>query len=230
MKANRFIGIGTVAGFVLVLLAAYAAWNVERFGTALLGLFSMKDRVSTRSELAGDTIVMRTPGGLLEVARIKAYERVTRENERKIADGRISLGTTRSEISAAVLFRYHIEMAQEWPIRCDPARCVVHAGQLRPTLPPAIYTDETHKRTESGWARFDKHENLEQLERSLTDELVARAGTPRNLQAATEAGRRTVEEFVRTWMVSNQLPPGQPAPRIVVLFPGESLDAGPGAQ
>ena len=67
--------------------------------------------------------------------------------------------------------------------------------------------------------------DLAELEKSLTGELEKRATTERNMLAATSAGRRTVAEFAKTWMLKSTLKTGQPAPRMVVLFPGETLEA-----
>ena len=47
----------------------------------------------------------------------------------------------------------------------------------------------------------------------------------RNMLAATEAGRRTVAEFVKAWMLKSTLKPGEPVPKVVVLFPGETVEA-----
>jgi hypothetical protein len=33
-----------------------------------------------------------------------------------------------------------------------------------------------------------------------------------------------VREFAQTWLVKGRLPAAQPAPRIVVLFPGETSE------
>ena len=142
-----------------------------------------------------------------------------------MAWGLIDTGTTVSEIDVAALFRYHIDMAKEWPVQCVRGTCVVRAGVVQPTLPPAIYSDEMRKRTQSGWARFNKNENLAALEKSMTSELEKRAMTERNMRAATEAGRRTVAEFVKTWMLKSALKPGEPVPKVVVLFPGETMEA-----
>jgi hypothetical protein len=212
-------------GLAILLLMSYVVWKSEQ-AMALIGGLINRAPAETVMTTAGETIVMRTPGGTLEVARIKAYENLRRSDPGlRMAWGLIDTGTTVSEIDVAALFRYHIDMAKEWPVQCVRGTCVVRAGRVQPTLPPAIYSDEMRKRTQSGWARFNKNENLAALEKSMTSELEKRAMTERNMRAATEAGRRTVAEFVKTWMLKSALKPGEPVPKVVVLFPGETMEA-----
>ena len=58
----------------------------------------------------------------------------------------------------------------------------------------------------------------------MTAELSKKSTSERNMQAATDAARRTVREFVKTWMLKSRLKPGEAMPRIVVLFPGETAE------
>jgi hypothetical protein len=217
---KRLLATVVIAGSLAA--AGLLAWKLEQVGS-LLARLGGQQAVKTEASSSGDAIVLRTPGGLLEVARIKAYERFTRSDS--LSWGPIDLGTTVSEIEVAALYRYQIEMARQWPLRCDAQACVVRAGEPLPALPAGIYTDEVRKRSQSGWARFNKDENLAQLERSVAAELGSRAHSARNIEAARTAGRKTVQEFVRTWMLKD--PALQPAARrrIVVLFPGETPES-----
>ena len=217
----------TLRGRTLVGIAIGIALSVLLLTLVLLvGRFVTREPAGTVVNTVGETIVMRTPGGTLEIARIKSYEGLTRTDPGVgFFWGLVDTGTTVSEIDVATLYRYHIEMAKEWPMLCTPTTCVVHAGRVLPTLPPAIYSDEMRKRTASGWARFNKNENLAQLEKSMTAELAKRATSPRNMAAATSAGRRTVAEFVEAWLLKSHAAKGQPLPKVVVLFPGETLEA-----
>lgn len=222
VRGRTFVGISI--GLSILLLTGYALWKSEQLLTFVSG-FMTRAPSRTSTTTVGQTIVMRTSGGTLEVARIKSYEGLSRTDPgAKVAWGLLETGNTVSEIDVATLFRYHIDMAREWPVHCSEGTCVVHAGRIQPTLPPAIYSQEMRKRTSSGWARFNKMENLAELEKSMTGELEKRATSERNMLAATSAGRRTVAEFVKTWMLKSTLKTGQPAPKVLVLFPGETLE------
>ena len=215
MQINIRIG----AGAVVVAVLAIAAWR------CLPGLGLTTGTPSTSATVMSEPLVMRTPGGLLEIARVKAYERFKREDPKKVEVIDLDLGTTVSEIEVAALFRYQIEMARQWPIACTPVRCVVRTGPVKLATPVATYSEETRKRTQSGWARFNKDDNLARLEQGLGAQLAARGEDPRNRQLALEAGRKTVGEFVRAWL---QRETGR-AREVIVLYPGELERAGPGA-
>src|SRR4051812_28148547 len=224
MPDKPLVTFGGWLGIALVLCVGYGIFKTEQLTQFARGLFGAQAPSVTEVLTSGETIVMRTPGGTLEVARIKAYETIKRTSPGRQLFWQFDTGATISEIDVPVLFRYHVPLAKEWPIRCARELCVVRASAIAPTLPPAIYTDEMRKRTTSGWARFDKAENLADLERSLTQELSAHASSRRNVDAATDAGRRTVKEFVETWLLKARVPGDQPKPRIVVLFPGETSE------
>ena len=207
---------------ILVPLLAIAVlwWKLDQVQSNLGRLLGIQQTVRTEASSAGDSIVLRTPGGLLEVARIKAYERFTRSDSKTW--GPFDLGTTVSEIEVPALFRYQIEMAKQWPMACDEKRCIVHAGEPQPALPAGIYTDEVKKRTANGWARFNRDENMAALERSVAAQLGARANSERNRAAARNAGRQTVREFVKTWVLKDPALGRIASRRVVVLFPGEA--------
>ena len=144
-------------------------------------------------------VIMPTAGGRLEVATVRARETFTRSDPRLLFD-LIDLGTTVSEVRVDATYRFHIGMAKAWPLRIAGRTCLVRAGAVEPTPPVAFDTSTVERRTSSGWARFNKAENLEALEQSLTRLLAERA--PLYRQQAQEAGRQVVAEFVTEWLLS----------------------------
>lgn len=143
----------------------------------------------------------RTPGGNLELATATATETLSRTDERTIAWDLVYLGKTVSEISVPVTYRYHLVLRDAWKLDVVGNTCVVRAPAIRPSLPPAIHTDQMQKRSEAGWARFDAPEQMAALERSLTPRLTRHAGDPRRLALVREQCRKTVAEFVRDWLL-----------------------------
>jgi len=168
---------------------------------------------------SGIPVVMRSPGGLLEIATVTVYERFKRSDTREFWG--IPLGTTVSIIQVPVTYRYHIEMAREGPIHINGKTAVVRAGDVKPSLPAAIDTARMEKYTQNGWARFNKEENLETLERSMTPELAIRANNPAIRQLAIDAGWQTVREFVTNWLLKEQGWKRDADSKVIVLFPGE---------
>ncbi|MBS0320277.1 MAG: hypothetical protein JSR18_07020 [Proteobacteria bacterium] len=207
------VRLGTLGALVLVAVLVGAGVLADR------ALRTPANSVETKVATPEVPIVMRTPGGLLEVATVRAYERFKREDTADFWG--LPLGTTTSQIQLTVTYRYHIELAREWPVDVDGQTAIVHAGPLVASLPVAFDTSTMEKYTHSGWARFNKDENLAQLERSLTPELAQRANSARYKSLALEPARQTVAEFVRRWLLTQPRWTNDPHAEVVVLFPGE---------
>ncbi len=163
-------------------------------------------------------VVMPTAGGRLEVAAMHARETFARSDPRLLFDW-IDLGTTVSEVRVDAAYRYHVGMQRASPLRIVGRTCLVRVGPIEPTLPVAFDSATVERRTASGWARFDKRENLRALESSRTRLLAERA--PLYSGRAREAGRAVVEAFVLEWLIKERHWRRDPEHRVVVLFPGE---------
>lgn len=203
-------------------MAAVALGAAALVGAGLvLSRFVDPDRREVRSTLVAPEkpVVMRTKGGLLEVATVRALERFTREDSRDFWG--IDLGTTVSQIQVPVTYRFHIEMAREWPIELRGRTAIARAPAIKPSLPVAFDTAAMEKYTRAGWARFNKEENLEALERSMTPTLAERASGEAYRGLAEDAARRTIAEFITTWLLKETDWKRDPLHKVVVLFPGE---------
>ncbi len=209
---------GALRGGVIGAVVAAAAialgigWVAERIDG---------DKREVRSTLVAPEkpVVMRTKGGLLEVATVRALERFTREDSRDFWG--IDLGTTVSQIQAPVTYRFHIEMAREWPIEIRGRTAIARAPAIKPSLPVAFDTTLMEKYTRAGWARFNKEENLEALERSMTPMLAERAAGEAYRGLAEDAARKTIAEFITIWLLKETDWKRDPLYKVVVLFPGE---------
>lgn len=205
------VGIAAVAFGVAALVG----------GGLLVSRFLDRDQRVIESSLVAPEkpVVMRTKGGLLEVATVRALERFTREDSRDFWG--IDLGTTVSQIQAPVTYRFHIEMAREWPIEIRGRTAIARAPAIKPSLPVAFDTSLMEKYTRAGWARFNKEENLEALERSMTPMLAERAAGEAYRGLAEDAARKTIAEFITIWLLKETDWKRDPLHKVVVLFPGE---------
>ena len=142
------------------MIGAVIAAAAIALGIGLLAQRLDGDKREVRSSIVAPEkpVVMRTRGGLLEVATVRALERFTREDSRDFWG--IDLGTTLME-----------------------------------------------QYTRTGWARFNKEENLEALQRSMTPTLAA---------------RKTIAEFITIWLLKETEWKRDPAHQVVVLFPDEA--------
>lgn len=191
-------------------------------GVLLANLWSNRGRTIETSIVAPEKpIVMHTRGGMLEVATVRALERITRRDSKDFWG--LDLGTTVSQIQAPVVYRYQIAMAREWPLSIRDGVCIVRAADIQAALPVAFDTSLMEKYTRSGWARFNKMENMELLERSITPALAARAQSASYRDLARVEARKAVAEFVTIWLLKEQGWSRGPTHKVIVLFPGEKL-------
>jgi hypothetical protein len=146
-------------------------------------------------------VVSTLPGGLLETATIRMGEDFYKSDA--LTWWGLYLGNTASHIQVAATYRYGVPLADPvWEIVSKGQIAVVVAPVLRPSLPVAVDTNTWRERTENGWARFDKEEQLEQLRRGVSNDLEQRANDPRRIGLAREASRRTIGEFVEKWLLT----------------------------
>lgn len=197
-------------------LAGGAYWTIRQIGQP--GSHQVHTSV-TPTEIP---LVIRTPGGLLEVATVRATERFSRRDTKSFWG--IDLGETVTEIQLQAIYRFHMPMAQRWPVQLRDGVAEVNAPAFQPSRPVAFDTASMQLWGRNGWARFNKEESLQILQRSLTQQLGERAQSPHYRELATEAARRTVAEYVRTWLIHH----GQSVQEVRVRFPGEARASAPG--
>jgi len=163
-------------------------------------------------------------GTRLEVAAFEAVETFTRSDERRALFDTVYLGTTVTEIKVPVTYRYHLRLDEPWRLEVWDHACIVHAPPIRPTLPPAIHTDGLRKRSERGWLRFNEDEQMDELERNITELLERRASDPDNIDLVRETCRRRVAEFVRNWLLVEDHWRRDRFRAVTVIFADEKVD------
>jgi hypothetical protein len=166
--------------------------------------------------------ITSTKGDILELAKAECDETFKRTDEKWAGWGWVYLGTTVAEIRVPVTFRYHLRLSDPWRLAARDQVCLVLAPAIRPSLPPAIHTDQMERRAESGWARFDKNDQLDALEKSMTPTLDQRAGDATHRQLVREACRQSVAGFVRKWLLREGQWRDDRFTAIVVVFPDEA--------
>ena len=157
----------------------------------------------------------------LELATAEIVETFTRTDERRILGDLVSLGTIESEIRVPVTYRYHLRLDDPWEVEITGDVCIVHAPKIRASTPPAIHTERLTKRVEADWLRFDTDEQMALLEQSLTPTLNRFAQDALHMRLVREDARRSVESFVRNWLLGQ----GGSADHVrfvKVIFPDET--------
>lgn len=180
----------------------------------------------------GEEVVLRIPGGRLEVAELKQVETFEVSRDHQLLG--VPVGSTFSRIRVPAHYRSHVELAPEWTVRVRPDGSVrVIAPRLQPTLPVAIDTGQMEKESRGLWSLFTGREQLAALERSITASLGRKAATAPMLARQREAARRTVAEFVAKWLMTQAEWRPHAGRQVEVLFadePIEALDAACGGE
>ena len=176
----------------------------------------------THTFLASLPSIENSGSGLLELATLDSTERFRTEDKLEIWWDYVSLGTTVSEISVPVTYRYHLKLDGPWDLSVSNQTCLVTAPRIRPTIPPSIHTGRMQKSTKNGWGRFNADDQLEELEKSLTASLVQYADDPARLKLVRDEARRTVAAFVKNWLLKEDQWRDDLFHSVVVSFQGEA--------
>lgn len=166
-----------------------------------LGHWSSAD-AEVDSGIGEEVLVMRTPGGLLEVSTLHASEHFDQTIEYTLLG--IKVGKTVPHIRVPAVYRYHIELAPEWPVRRVGHEFTVVAPRVKPSLPVAVDLGRMQKDVGGSWVlvAFNATEDLDVLERQVTAKLAAKASSPAYIQMQREHARQTVKEFVEKWLLT----------------------------
>ncbi len=172
----------------------------------------------------GEAVVLRTPGGRLEVAQIQQTESFEVSRDHTVLG--VPVGSTYSRIRVPAHYRYHVELAPEWRVtrRADGGVRVI-APRVRPTLPVAIDTARIEKESRGLWSLFTGPQQLTALEQSITASLGAQAASAPLLARQREAARATVAEFVQKWLMTQTDWKPRAGQKVEVLFADEPIDA-----
>ena len=211
MRTNRTLALSMIA-----LCIGAALWFVYTKYSNLRPWAVTGSEV--HSELGSEILVMRTPGGFLEVSTINANEQFDKKFVYSVFGMRV--GETVPHIRVPAVYRYHIELAPEWKIvRTDEVFTVV-TPRVKPSLPVAVDLAKMEKDVGGSWALvpFNEAEDLDALQREITRKLAEKAASPVYLQLQREAARKTVTEFVKKWLVTQESWKAANQPRIEVLF------------
>ncbi len=204
-----FMVLAAVAWFGYQRLANFLPWS-KRAGVV-------------RSGLGSEILVMRTRGGLLEVATIRATEQFDKKFVYTVLG--LKVGETVPHIRVPAVYRYHIELAPEWTIIRAGEVFTVVTPPVKPSLPVAVDLARMEKDVGGTWILipFNERADLESLQREITATLSKKAGSAAYRQLQREDARKTVTEFVKKWLVTQAQWQAEPTSTIRVLFPDEPI-------
>jgi hypothetical protein len=187
-------------------------------------IFQPLNRAAVEKEfIASIPAIFRAQGGNLELAGFTATETFMRSDTAKLPyfNWNIPGATTTVVIRVPVIYRYYVSASGEWDIKVIDNTCLIYAPELRPTLPPAIQTDSMKISTIEGPLAFHGEEQQAKLLQSLTPQLEKNAKDSTKVKFIREEARKTVAEFVQTWLLQRGDWGERKIENIKVFFKGE---------
>lgn len=166
-------------------------------------------------------VVMRTPGGLLEVSTITAEERFDSTTNHTVLG--VLIGQTVAQIRVPAVYRYHIPLAKVWTLRSTGETLLVIAPPVQPSLPVAIDTAKLEGFSSGIWSPITGADSIFTLQKSITQTLAKKAGSSELMLLQREAARKTITEFVQKWVVEQPRWKGIKTPVVLAFFSDEPL-------
>ena len=171
-----------------------------------------------RSGVGTEVLMMRTNGGLLEVAAFRMNEQFDTKFVYTVLD--VEVGETAPHIRVPAYYRYHVRLAPQWKIiRSDEVFTVV-TPPIRPTLPVAVDLSQMEKDVGGSWilVPFNRESDLNALEQKITGALEEKARSEIYRKIYIEDAHKTVSEFVQKWLVTQASWQQARRPSIEVVF------------
>lgn len=173
---------------------------VVRYAERTLGSRSAEETVSG---VGREILVMRTPGGLLEVALVTATEQFDKKFIYTVVG--LEVGETVAHIRVPATYRYHMRSLRHRSSRACPWP-LTSRGWKRTWAEPGTSCRSTRSRT---WM-------ISSVKSPQCSRKTHRAAPTAGLQR--EAARKTVTEFVAKWLVTQQEWKDAESPRVEVVF------------
>lgn len=170
-------------------------------------------------------VVVRTNGGLLEVATLKHRRTFNLTNAITVLGYRVPFCREKASYTADTYITYRVRLAKRWEADYRNQHLYVTAPRIEPALPVAFDTSRLKATLDS--CRFvPSMDTQADLLRSISGRLKKDALDPERIAYVMDHGkdgsaRDTVREFVEKWLISQrgyEIPKGTP---IDVAFVGE---------
>ncbi|RAK59576.1 hypothetical protein DJ021_07055 [Phenylobacterium hankyongense] len=200
-------------GIIAALAMLVGAVAVHHFWPASgLHLWS-KSRSGTNGPASNDIpIVIRTDGGMLEVANVKHRRTFNLTNVLTVAGISVPFCKATASYTVDTRITYRVRLARYWGAFYHDQRLEIWAPRLEPALPVAF--DTSKMMTTLNECPFIPRGTQDDVLRLVSAQLEKDAWSPQYVQLAQNGGARdTVREFVRKWLINQKgsdIPRGTP--------------------
>ena len=188
-------------------LAAGILAAAVAFVAAILSTWHDRKEQSQQVLDPARVVLLRTPGGLLEVGSLEKAEEFgwkTSWDCGPVADCGKLFGTTVSRVRVRARYTYRIPLADEWRLERDGAQWRLQVPPVQLATPVPFHTGDVQIDTTSGWLSPPAGPNRDLLLRNIGPELARRGADPAYLQAQQPLAEKTVAEFARRWMLEQR--------------------------
>lgn len=209
-----FIKVGVVALLGLSLVA---------IGLQAIILWRSDSNAVVQNISIDQPVIVRTKGGLLEVSVIKSPEIFTATKDHNILG--VPVGKTVSQIRVPASYHYQIELAPEWKILLRDKTFIVVAPRVKPSLPIGIETSKLEQHASGIWSLVTGSGQLQLLLKSISATLATKGESAEFVEFQRNEARKTVTEFVRKWLVTQEKWKNAAAYPIRVFFADEPIEA-----
>ena len=188
-------------------LAAGILAAAVAFVAAILSTWHDRKEQSQQVLDPARVVLLRTPGGLLEVGSLEKAEEFGWKSSwdcGPVADCGKLFGTTVSRVRVRARYTYRIPLADEWRLERDGAQWRLQVPQVQLATPVPFHTGDVEINTTSGWLSPPAGPNRDLLLKNIGPELARRGVEPAYLQAQQPLAEKTVAEFARRWMLEQR--------------------------
>ena len=196
-------------------------------------IFILKSFIPSNINLPGSVVELKTKtfrsylssiksarGGELIVAEITDNIELSEKNENKEYWTGITLGNSTVSVRAPVIYKYYININDEWLVRTDDNFVVVLAPDIKLSKPPSVITSGIKKFVNDKWLSFDGAKTADRLVQQLTMKATDVGNMPARISMARKYSRKAISAFVKKWIVNENL-----NNRIIIIqFPDERVD------
>ena len=178
--------------------------------------------VCTSEKSDGPTVV-HIKGGLLEVSSINAPETFDASKDETILG--FPVGKTVTRIRVPAMYRYHVKLDTDWKVLLKDKTFIVISPPVTPSLPVAINTEKLLAEASGTWVLLTGQARKEELQKSITKSLEAKALSPTYVQFQREVARLTLKEFVSKWLITQEQWKSAASYPIQVYFADEPIQS-----
>lgn len=192
-------------------------WNI-RYLIGLIAIFSItallwlpnsfkKKEVEVPVLAKDEIILVRTPGGMLEVGTLVRNEEFKWSTEYTcpLIDCGKLLGKTISELRVPVHYTYRIPLAAEWKLKFRDSYYELVVPPEEPKLPPAIDLSKLQLKTDGKWLSPNVAANQASLLKNFSPLINKKAKQKVYIDAQREQAKKTIAEFARKWMLEQKI-------------------------